>query len=127
MERLQIHLPNRHQVRYCGDQNINDLLNNEHTSKTMLTQYFALNARCPEARRYLYREIPEHYYWHCRLKDWFLRRSQKKVIGRIYTVLPSDQETFYLRLLINHIRGPTGFDFLLIKDGHRCATFIDRM
>ena len=35
--RLQIHLPNRHQVRYYEHQRIEDVLNDEHNAKTMLT------------------------------------------------------------------------------------------
>ncbi|KAI5416511.1 hypothetical protein KIW84_041536 [Lathyrus oleraceus] len=61
VERLQIHLPNRHQVRFYDHQRIEDVLNNERNSKTMLTQFFALNLRDPQARNYLYREILEHY------------------------------------------------------------------
>ncbi|KAI5390641.1 hypothetical protein KIW84_075804 [Lathyrus oleraceus] len=47
VERLQIHLPNCHQVRFYDHQQIADVLNNERNSKTMLTQFFALNLRDP--------------------------------------------------------------------------------
>ncbi|KAI5392254.1 hypothetical protein KIW84_076877 [Lathyrus oleraceus] len=50
IERLQIHLPNHHQVRFYDHQRIKDVLNNERNSKTMLTQFFALNIRDPQAR-----------------------------------------------------------------------------
>ncbi|XP_050897527.1 uncharacterized protein LOC127104385 [Lathyrus oleraceus] len=70
VERLQIHLPNRHQVRFYDHQQIVDVLNNERNSKTMLTQFFALNLRDPQARKYLYREIPEHYCWNKRDMEW---------------------------------------------------------
>jgi hypothetical protein len=43
VERLQIHLPNHQQVRYYYHQRIVDVLNDEPNSKTMLTQFFALN------------------------------------------------------------------------------------
>ena len=107
VERLQIHLPNRHQVRFYNHQRIHDILNDEYYSKTMLTEFFALNCRDPEARRYLYREILEHYSWHQKDKEWRRRRSQKKVIGRIYTVSPSEGEKFYLHVLLSNLRGPT--------------------
>ncbi|KAI5394306.1 hypothetical protein KIW84_061119 [Lathyrus oleraceus] len=70
IERLQIHLPNRHQVRFYDHQQIADVLNNERNSKTMLTQFFALNLRDPQAKKYLYREIPEHYCWNKRDMEW---------------------------------------------------------
>ncbi|XP_050877630.1 uncharacterized protein LOC127081419 [Lathyrus oleraceus] len=50
VERLQIHLSNRHQVRFYDHQQIADVLNNERNSKTMLTQLFTLNLRDPQAR-----------------------------------------------------------------------------
>ncbi|KAI5392416.1 hypothetical protein KIW84_076993 [Lathyrus oleraceus] len=70
VERLQIHLPNCHQVRFYDHQQIADVLNNERNSKTMLTQFFALNLRDPQARKYLYREIPEDYCWNKRDMEW---------------------------------------------------------
>ncbi|KAI5425394.1 hypothetical protein KIW84_031265 [Lathyrus oleraceus] len=87
VEKLQIHLPNRHQVRFYDHQQIADVLNNERNSKTMLTQFFALDLQDPQARKYLNREILEHYYWNKRDMEWHHRRSTRKVIGRIYTDL----------------------------------------
>ncbi|KAI5382125.1 hypothetical protein KIW84_UN0148 [Lathyrus oleraceus] len=123
VERLQIHLPNRHQVRFYDHQQIADVLNNERNSKTMLTQFFALNLRDPQARKYLYREIPEHYCWNKRGMEWHRRRSTRKVIGRIYTVSPSEGDKFYLRLLLSHVTGPTSWEYLLTNNGMTFSTF----
>ncbi|XP_068464800.1 uncharacterized protein [Phaseolus vulgaris] len=123
VERLQIHLPNRHQVRFYKHQNISDVLNDDNVSKTMLTQFFALNCRDPHSRSYLYREIPQHYCWHNRQKEWYPRRSRKKVIGRIYTVSPSEGEKFFLRILLSHIRGSTSWEYLLSPNQTYCPTF----
>ncbi|KAI5406569.1 uncharacterized protein LOC127079922 [Lathyrus oleraceus] len=96
VERLQIHLPNRHQVRFYDHQQIADVLNNERNSKTMLTQFFALNLRDPQARKYMYREIPEHYCWNKPDMEWHHRWSTRKIIGRIYTeyLLTNNGTTF---------------------------------
>ncbi|XP_050876133.1 uncharacterized protein LOC127079808 [Lathyrus oleraceus] len=123
VERLQIHLPNRHQVRFYDHQQIADVLNNERNSKTMLTQFFALNLRDPQARKYLYREIPKHYCWNKRGMEWHRRRSTRKVIGRIYTVSPSEGDKFYLRLLLSHVTGPTSWEYLLTNNGMTFSTF----
>ncbi|XP_058746222.1 uncharacterized protein LOC131619101 [Vicia villosa] len=123
VERLQIHLPERHQVRFYEHQRIAYVLNNERNSNTMLTQFFALNQRDPEARSYLYREIPEHYCWNSRGKEWHRRRSTRKVIGRIYTVSPSEGDKFYLRLLLSHVRCPTSWEYLLTNNGIPFNTF----
>jgi hypothetical protein len=75
VERLQIHLPNPHQVPYYNHQRIADVLNDDRNSKTMLTQFFALNRRDPHSRKYLYREIPKHYWWNDKVKEWNRRVS----------------------------------------------------
>ena len=61
VDRLQIHLPHHHQVRFYRHQRITDVLNDDRNSKTMLTQFFALIYRDRQARNYLYREIAKHY------------------------------------------------------------------
>ncbi|KAI5428377.1 hypothetical protein KIW84_033387 [Lathyrus oleraceus] len=117
VERLQIHLPNRHQERFYDHQQIADVLNNECNSKTMLTQFFALNLRDPQARKYLYREIPEYYCWNKRDMGWHRRRSTRKVIGTLYMVSPSEGDKFYLRLLLSYVTGPTSWEYLLTNNG----------
>ena len=82
----------------------------------MLTEFFYMNMIDHDARNYLHRELPEHYCWDYKNKTWTRRRSQK-VVGRIYTVSPFDGEKFNLRVLLNHVKGPTGFDDLLTANG----------
>jgi hypothetical protein len=89
----------------------------------MLTQFFALNRRDPHARNFLYREIPEHYWWDSKVKEWKRRLSSIKVIGRIYTVSPSEGENFYLRVLLSHVKGPTSWEDLLTNNGTPFNTF----
>ncbi|KAF1899753.1 hypothetical protein Lal_00019884 [Lupinus albus] len=52
--RLQIHLSNRQQAQFYDHQIINDILNDDHNSKIMLTQFFALNHLDVEVIHYLY-------------------------------------------------------------------------
>jgi hypothetical protein len=62
-------------VPYYNHQRIADVLNDDRNSKTMLTQFFALNRRDPHSRKYLYREIPKHYWWNDKVKEWNRRVS----------------------------------------------------
>jgi len=94
------------------------MLNDDNNSKTMFTQFFALNEIDPQSRTFLYREIPQHYCWNNRQKEWYLRRSNKKVIGQIYIVSPSKVDKFFLRILLSHIRGPTSWKYLLSPNEH---------
>ncbi|XP_072060278.1 uncharacterized protein [Arachis hypogaea] len=60
VEMLQIHLPNQHRVSFYDHQIIPEILNDDYFSRTMLTEFFALN--CEEdqqSRHLLYRKIPE--------------------------------------------------------------------
>ncbi|XP_016177928.1 uncharacterized protein LOC107620251 [Arachis ipaensis] len=59
IERLQVHLPNQHQVRFYEHQTISEIVNNDYFSRTMLTEFFALNrADDQQSRHLLYRKIP---------------------------------------------------------------------
>ncbi|XP_057718211.1 uncharacterized protein LOC130932809 [Arachis stenosperma] len=124
VERLQVHLPNQHQVSFYEHQTISEIVNNDYFSRTMLTEFFALNrADDHQSRHLLYRKIPEYYSWHNKEKEWRRRRSQKRAIGRIYTVSPTEGEKFYLRILLSNVRGPTGWDDLLTVDGVQYSSF----
>ncbi|CAN6585852.1 unnamed protein product [Malus baccata var. baccata] len=50
--------------------------------------------------------------------------NNHKVIGRIYAVSPNEGEKFYLRILLNHVRGPTSFDDLRTVNDIIQPTFI---
>ncbi|XP_025617071.1 uncharacterized protein [Arachis hypogaea] len=118
VERLQIHLPNQHQVSFYDHQTIPEILNDDYFSRTMLTEFFALNREeDQQSRHLLYREIPEYYTWHNKEKEWRRRKTHRRSIGRIYTVSPSEEEKFYLRILLSNVRGPISWDDLLTVNG----------
>ena len=50
-------------------------------------------------------------------------RQRQPNIGRVYAVLPKFRETFYLRMLLHHVRGPTSFEHLRTVDGILHPTF----
>ncbi|KAM1873333.1 hypothetical protein ACFX13_007182 [Malus domestica] len=83
----------------------------------MLIEFFTLNHVDAEARRYLYMEIPSHYIWIQAQRKWSKRMNCNKVIGRIYAVSPAEGEKFYLRILLNHVRGPISFTNLRTVNG----------
>jgi hypothetical protein len=70
-----------------------------------------MNSVKPFAHSFLYREFPEYYRWDRLKKEW-LRRKQRTQIGRIVYVCPAEEERYYLRVLLNHVRGATSFDDL---------------
>lgn len=119
---LQVHLPNLHTVRYKDCDNLENVISIESSSKTMLTEFFRMNSIDPYARNFLYKEFPEFYTWQRNSKTW-KRRTQRIQIGRLVAAHPTEGERYYLRILLNHVRGPTSFDDLRTVDGVIFSTF----
>ena len=88
----------------------------------MLKEFFRMNSEDPNARRYLYREFPEHYTWNKSKKVWKPRKRRFQ-IGRLVYAYPSEGERFYLRVLLNHVRGPTSFISIRTVRGVVSPTF----
>lgn len=120
--RLDIHLPDQHQVTFSQDEQLEDVIERGAEAKTMLTGYFARNRIDANARRLKYAEFPQHYTWHPKTKEW-KPRQRGCSIGRIYAVYPSDPETWYLRLLLNHVTGATSFEHLRTFHGRIYESF----
>jgi hypothetical protein len=119
---LQVHLPNMHTVHYRGSDNLENVISKESTSRTMLTEYFRMNSVDTYARNFLYKEFPEFYVWQKNHKKW-KRRKKRIQIGRLVAAHPAEGERYYLRLLLNHVRGATSFEDLRTVEGVIFSTF----
>ena len=120
---LQLHLPNKQQIRHQTSQFLEDVVSNARNFGTMLTKFFHINVIELEARKYLYVEFPKYYWWIDTTRSWWRRQTNQRVLGRIYNVIPTEGERFYLRLLLNHIWGPQSFKYLRVINGITCLTF----
>ncbi|KAG2690570.1 hypothetical protein I3760_09G193200 [Carya illinoinensis] len=119
---LHLHLENQHQVTFRAHENLTNVMNSDLSAKSMLTEFFATNQVDQNARKLLYREFPEFYVWSQQYKMWTVRKKQI-VIGRIVTANPFEGERYYLRILLNHIRGPLSFQHLKTVNGISAPTF----
>lgn len=108
---------------------------NDGPPATTLTAWFAVNARnhvLPDgtpARALLYADFPRYFTWKADTKTWS-KRENGFAIGRMHSVHPGDRNRFYLRLLLNHVRGATSFEDIRTitrDDGQKiiCDTFRD--
>jgi hypothetical protein len=88
----------------------------------MLTEFFRMNKEDPHAHRYLYRGFPEHYTW-SKYKKYWNPRKRRFQIGRLVYANPAEGERYYLRVLLNHVRGPTSFTSLWTVCGVVQPTF----
>uniref|UniRef100_A0A453GBS2 ATP-dependent DNA helicase n=1 Tax=Aegilops tauschii subsp. strangulata TaxID=200361 RepID=A0A453GBS2_AEGTS len=73
-------------------------------------------------RHILYKDFPGSFTWEKGKKFW-KRRVERFQIGHIVSVNPAEGERYYLRVLLNHVTGKTGFEDLLTVDGVVCGRF----
>lgn len=130
---LQVHLENGQRVYFREDEDRQNLTNRD-PPRTTLLGFFELCRDDDFARGLLYSEVPMYYTWSDQGKKFYRRKRGRSVpghsgifaydtIGRIYTVGPRHSECFHLRLLLNHVRGPTSYAALKTVDGNVCSTF----
>jgi len=118
--RLHIHLPNEHSIIFDPTMDVEDIQEAAAATTSTLLQWFDLNHRDASARALLYSEIPEHYVWH---EGIWVRRRRQSQLGRIFSVSARNQELFALRRLLTVVRGATGWEDMLIVDGHCYESF----
>jgi hypothetical protein len=113
-------------VAYSPTDDLHDVVNRERSQKSMLTEYFKMNSIDPFVTKYLYREFPEVYRWDKLGKIW-MRRKQRARIGMMVYACPAEGERYYLRVLLDHVKGATSFNhFKTVGDDIGsviCSTF----
>ena len=116
VHRLPVHLEDQQNV-YFTQGNEESALERAQSHKTKLTAWFELNASEPEANQFLYVDIAQHYVWDMTKKKWKKRQRKTNTIDRMYSVSPTDQERFYLRILLLHVPGAKSYTDLKTVDG----------
>ena len=109
---MQVHLEGMHMVAYKSTDNLNNVVQSEKSQRSMLTKYFNVNRSNPAAHEYLYREFPEHFTWNKSKKFWKPRNVKRIQIGRLVYANPAEGERYYLRIMLNHVRGATSYENL---------------
>ncbi|CAH1452958.1 unnamed protein product [Lactuca virosa] len=122
--RLPFHLPNQQQIVYGEDDDIDDVLDKPFVAASKFTSWMECNAIDSEARKLTYVEFPTKFVWILNGRFW-KRRKVGKVIGRIHSVSPKLSEAYFLRILLNKVKGPTSFDEILTVNGQRHSSFRD--
>ena len=142
---MWVHLPGKQYVQFDTSKTIDQLQQTiQNAKKTHLTEFFANNTKelenplsndklgydaegnvLPTGPQLLYHEYPRYYRWEN--KKW-IRRSDTTQwqIGRMHTATPKQGQRWYLRLLLNHVRGPTSFLDLLTYQGKQYNCFKKR-
>ncbi|RIA04643.1 hypothetical protein BRARA_K01104, partial [Brassica rapa] len=111
VEKLIIHLEGEHNISVKETDNLGRVIRKPGIEKTMFTEWMVLCRRSEFARTLTYVQIPEYFVWNNTTKVW-TERKRGKAIGRIVAVHPSAGDRYYLRILINKIKGPRSYDEL---------------
>lgn len=122
VERLAIHLPYLNNVVFNASAKPSSVIQRPDITKTMLTEWFELNKHDADATLLTYSQIPSKYVWSPDLKVR-TKRLRGRSIGRIAYVNPAAGELYYMRILLNIIKGPSGFEDLRTVKGLVCSDF----
>ncbi|KAH9571464.1 hypothetical protein CY35_02G095200 [Sphagnum magellanicum] len=124
IERLQYHLPNQQMVMFRDDDDVQEVATRSAISRTMLTEWFKTNQESKVARSLTFDQFPQQWVWNQKLKRWTLRK-QGFAIGRMYYAHRTSGERYYLRMLLNCVKGATSYEHLRTVDGREHDTFKD--
>lgn len=119
---LSVHLPSEENVYFDPD-HIDDAV--ENVKDTHLQAWFDLNRQDVNARQYIFSDIVSHYTWQRNTHRWTPRKSFFNVIGRLPDISPRCGELFYLRLLLNYVRGATSYEDIRTVNGQLHDSFFE--
>ena len=142
VESLPVHLPGK-QITYF-DEETNELVREHKTTEFL--EYFKNNAKekkkpltvkqlgefpdgtlQPSGPELLYTQYPQFYCWTSD-KKWKRRSNIRRLtpkVSRMHWVNITEQERYYVRILLQHKRGATSFDDLKTENNQLCKTFKD--
>ncbi|XP_031099739.1 uncharacterized protein LOC116003940 [Ipomoea triloba] len=124
VERLSFHLPECQSVIFEDDDKIQNVLNRPTISHSMFTAWFDANKTYDSAKQLAYIDMPTKFVWKKNLRQWQPRKRGFS-IGRIFYVPPGSGEIYYLRCLLNVVRGPTNFEDIKSFQGVTYTSFRD--
>ncbi|XP_019178844.1 PREDICTED: uncharacterized protein LOC109173980 [Ipomoea nil] len=106
------------------DDRIDNVLNRPTVGQSMFTGWFDANKRFDVAKGLTYIDMPTKFVWKKDIREWHPRKRGFS-IGRIFYVPPGSGEIYYLRCLLNVVRGPTNFEDIMTFEGVKYPSFRD--
>ena len=103
-------------------QTVDKVLARQNVEKTQLTAWFDYNSVYNNSLGLTYWQFPQYYTWNAKSKSWHPRRCAK-VIGRMYFVLLSKGEQFFLQLLLTVFEGGRSWEHLRTWNGQVFGIF----
>ena len=119
--RLDVHLPDEHRMLFRAGEEA-AAMEKPAARRSMLTAWFTYNAAWTQHRDLLYSDFPSvcRYdrptgTWVAR-SPWHLSASGERVLTRLQTATPVENERFYLYLLLLNVRGAASYEDLRTDD-----------
>nr|XP_027098951.1 uncharacterized protein LOC113718236 [Coffea arabica] len=122
VQRLNFHLPNEQPVLFGDNDPLDEVLNRAEEHSTMFIEWMKTNSIDTSAQQLTYADFPTQWTWKKKLRKWVKRKSGRS-IGRIFYAHPSTGERFYLRMLLNIVKGPRSFEEIRTINGVVHPTF----
>ncbi|XP_074318232.1 uncharacterized protein LOC141655028 [Silene latifolia] len=113
VERLQYHLPDEQPIVFHDDDWVDEVVENTSHGVSQFLNWMGCNNSTVEemqvAKELLYCEFPTKFVWKKKVRQWSLRKKGF-TIGRLVHVPPQCGELYFMRVLLNHVKGPKCFE-----------------
>ncbi|KAK9683502.1 hypothetical protein RND81_10G145800 [Saponaria officinalis] len=106
VQRLNFHLPGEQSVVYNETDSLDVVLDKRSVDESMFASWMECNKKYDD------------------LREWKPRKKGFS-IGRIFHAFPGSGERYYLRTLLNHVRGPMNYEDIKTVDGVLYSSFRD--
>jgi len=90
----------------------------------MLIEWFKINKKSKAAQNLTFDQFLQQWVWNQKLEQWTMRK-RGFAIGHMYYAHSTLGERYYLRMLLNCVKGATSYEHLRIMDGTQHDTFKD--
>jgi hypothetical protein len=111
-------------VLFDNDDDVQEVITRSAISRTMFIEWFKTNQESKVARSPTFDQFLQQWMWNRKLKRWTMRKKGF-AIGRMYYAHPTSGERYYLRMLLNCVKGATSYKHLRTMDGKEHDTFND--
>ncbi|XP_074318748.1 uncharacterized protein LOC141655572 [Silene latifolia] len=113
VERLQYHLPDEQPIVFHDDDWVDEVVEKTSLGVSQFLNWMGCNNSTREEmqllKNYCLCEFPTKFVWKKKLRQWSLRKKGF-TIGRLVHVPPQCGKLYFMRVMLNHVKGPKCFE-----------------